>query len=320
MVSRVPSTSMRFKASRIFVGSVVPASSKAWASTTTASYPSRATKVGSRPYRFSNSAHLCFRWLVRWPGRVYERNGTCTASVTPASGRPDVSSNRSASGLPSTPPESLSCFTAKAIPSWSSRPAQGMPGNDKGPRPPIRIIFFVSISLPSYPVLRLISFKALETEPIRTDFAPTDVGQEASSPLHVPPIGVTKSGKQDFFFLSRSDHDEDEEERAACKDEPVGGRERVGSYAQGERHIEGVADPAIRAGCHQGVLPPRDHRVRQVLPQAAEGPDEQCSGNDAHTHSRPPERCWQGHRGPHHPRRIDHVGNESQHANDADRS
>src|SRR3972149_7198089 len=158
-----------------------------------------------------------------------------STAVPPASGRPDVSSNRSASGLPSTPPISLSCFTAKAIPSSSSRPAQGMPGNDKGPRPPMRIIFSVSISLPSDRVLWL-----------RTNFAPTDVGQEASSPLHVPPIGVTKSGKQECFLLSRSDDDEDEEECAACKDEPVGGRERVGSYQQGERHVEGGADAAIR--------------------------------------------------------------------------
>src|SRR2546430_16366080 len=88
MVPRVPTNSMRRSASHTFDGSVVPAFSKARASTSTLSYPSKATNVGSRPHCFLKYTDMCFPLAVGRGGRVYERKGAYSLLV-PGSSRPN---------------------------------------------------------------------------------------------------------------------------------------------------------------------------------------------------------------------------------------
>ena len=95
------------------------------ARTRTLSYPSYATKVGSRPNRSLNSVDTRCPSFVGGSDLIYERNGTGIVSVP-----------KTLIGLGTR--RALQDLPGSIIPSSSSCPAHPSPGKVSGPSPPIR--------------------------------------------------------------------------------------------------------------------------------------------------------------------------------------
>ena len=128
--------------------------------------------TNGRPERCTESTTASATTLWNSPAKAWTLSSSSLwTAAMPASGRPCVSSNKRVNSLLSTPPEPFNCCTARVMPSLSSRPAQGMPGNVSGPSPPIRIVSF------SFTSVRLMSswltqhIRTVEGYPFRIRFA-----------------------------------------------------------------------------------------------------------------------------------------------------